>query len=344
MRGAAIWFTRENRGWLDAAEPIDAMLCSDMVSVTDLRAMLPRNLRNVPIACYFHENQLTYPVQPGEGRDLQYGMTNITSCLAADAVWFNSEFHRQGFLAAAGDLLSQMPDFVPREAMSEMAAKCSVLPPPIPDLPASDRHSGVAPLRRRRSSGDGFSDDPPIILWCHRWEYDKNPEPFFRAVLALDQERVPFRLILLGEQFTHAPPIFADVWPRVQRHVIHAGYLESRADYLATLRRCDIVVSSAIQEFCGLAVIEAMLSGCQPLLPNRLSYPELIPAGLHAKCLYNDDAALLPALRESLLEDGRRQTSEDRRSLVRFLHERFGMPHAVARIDDALGALGQRGA
>ena len=92
---------------------VDVILCNDMLSVADLRSFLPAGIRDVPIVCYFHENQLTYPIPEEQERDFQYGMTNITSCLAADAVWFNSRFHREDFLAAVGGLwlLTGLPRF-----------------------------------------------------------------------------------------------------------------------------------------------------------------------------------------------------------------------------------------
>ena len=41
--------------------------------------------------------------------------------------------------------------------------------------------------------------------------------------------------------------------------------------------RIDFVLSTADQEFQGLAIQEAMLSGCIPVVPDALSYPEYIP-------------------------------------------------------------------
>jgi hypothetical protein len=43
-----------------------------------------------------------------------------------------------------------------------------------------------------------------------------------------------------------------------------------------------------------------MYCGCVPVLPNRLSYPELLPAEYHERCLYDDFAGLLARLRASL--------------------------------------------
>ena len=55
------------------------------------RAALPPELRGVPIALYFHENQLTFPII-GAASGGRTGITHfwLTSALLADVVWFNS--------------------------------------------------------------------------------------------------------------------------------------------------------------------------------------------------------------------------------------------------------------
>jgi glycosyltransferase involved in cell wall biosynthesis len=325
MRGASIWFARQATEWLDcvADNSIDVILCNDMLSVADLRALLPASMRQVPIVCYFHENQLTYPIPDEQLRDYQYGMTNITSCLSADAVWFNSQFHRDDFLGAVAMLLAKMPDCVPSGVVDEIRKKSSVIPPPV-------SVGGV----ERKAALVGAS---PAILWCHRWEYDKNPEPFFEAMIRLADAGRAFRLVVLGEQFRTAPPVFADSWDRLKPHIDHAGYIPDRQTYLSILAGCDLVVSSAIQENFGIAVVEAILLGCQPLLPNRLSYPGLIPPNLHDMCLYPSDADLFGRL-EAWLE-GRASLSRKQHSdLIAHSEAEFGTLSVIPRIDAALEA------
>ena len=55
-------------------------------------------------------------------------------------------------------------------------------------------------------------------------------------------------------------------------------------EYAALLWAADLVVSTAIHEFFGVAVVEAIYCGCRPVLPWRLSYPELIPGRRIKKC------------------------------------------------------------
>ena len=325
MRGASIWFARQATEWLDHADgkSINVILCNDMLSVADLRALLPAFMRQVPIVCYFHENQLTYPIPEEQQRDFQYGMTNITSCLSADAVWFNSSFHRDDFLNAVAKLLAKMPDFVPNGVVEEIRKKSLVIPPPV----------SVGGIERKAASAGAA----PTILWCHRWEYDKNPEPFFEALIRLADSGRAFRLVLLGEQFRTAPPVFAESWDLLEPHIDHAGFIPDRQAYLSVLAGCDLVVSSAIQENFGIAVVEAILLGCQPLLPNRLSYPGLIPPNLHDMCLYPNDSDLFGRLEAWL--DGRASMSEQQQSdLIARAKIEFGLPSVVPRIDASLDA------
>ncbi len=286
MRGAAIWAAEELwRG--GSVSDLDLIFTCDMLSVADLRALLPPALIRIPIVCYFHENQITYPLSQHDRADYQYAFTNITSCLAADEVWFNSDFHRRSFLAGAAALLRGMPDCIPRDALADIEGRARVMHPGV-DL------RGMVP----RSARDPIA--PPVVLWNHRWEYDKNPDAFFGALFSLADAGVDFRLIVLGETFRTAPPIFDTARSRLAERILQFGTADSRPGYWSWLVRADIAVSTAVHEFFGLATIEAMAAGCRPLVPSRLAYPELIPLALHADCLYADDAALPDTLRRAL--------------------------------------------
>ena len=81
--------------------------------------------------------------------------------------------------------------------------------------------------------------------------------------------------------------------------VVHVGHLPE-PDYRALLSRSDVVVSTARHEYFGVAVVEAIAAGAVPLLPRRLSYPELVPAVYHDAVLYDDD--LVDRLRAVLLD------------------------------------------
>jgi len=246
-------------------------------------------LRDVPAVTYFHENQLTYPMPDEDERDYGYGFINLTSALAADRAWFNSDYHRESFLARADWLLGKMPDCVPADLPERVRAKSRIMP------------LGIDAQRLGAGLPETGSRTGPLrIVWNHRWEHDKDPDTFFRVLFALRDQGVPFRLAVVGETFRQGPPVFELARERLADRIDQWGYLPRREAYEAVLRSSDVVVSTARHEFFGLSVLEAMASGCFPLLPDRLSYPELLPAALHAPCLYQTEGELETRLREVL--------------------------------------------
>jgi hypothetical protein len=90
-----------------------------------LRGKLPAH---VPIVLYMHENQLTYPWRPGEGRDLTYAMINWLSQLAADAVIFNSRYHHDAWFGELPNLLKHYPDYNHTRLVDAVRARSHVLP------------------------------------------------------------------------------------------------------------------------------------------------------------------------------------------------------------------------
>jgi glycosyltransferase involved in cell wall biosynthesis len=237
----------------------DLLFCSDMLNLAEFRGLVPRGDGDLPTLVYFHENQLTYPVRVENERDYQFAMTNMTSALAADAVWFNSAFHRDEFLDALDAFLRRMPDHQPAGATETIRRKAQVYPP------------GVATMRRR----EGRKPGAPRILWAARWEHDKNPEDFFKALAMLRRRGIEFRISVIGEQFRETPQILERARYDFADCIDRWGYQESRAEYEAALLEADVFVSTARHEFFGLCAVEAALAGAVPLLPDRLAYPEI---------------------------------------------------------------------
>lgn len=320
--------------------PPDLLLCSDMLNLAEFLGLAPRRLRDLPGIIYFHENQLTYPVRHEDERDYQFAITNMTSALAADAVWFNSAFHRDSFLQALESLLRRTPDYQPLDAIARIAAKSQVFPP------------GVAPLSEGPLRRPGPCEEPqgrqgprgPIrLLWAARWEHDKNPEEFFEAVRLLKNRQIAFRLSVVGEQFRDAPGAFAQARRDFAEHIDRWGYQPARAAYEAALREADVFVSTAVHEFFGLSAVEAVLAGAYPLLPRRLSYPEIFDPGNEnstGSFFYaGGPAALADRLAElaGRLQAGHSlvQATEPLRARLR----RFEWPKLAPLLDDAAEAL-----
>jgi glycosyltransferase involved in cell wall biosynthesis len=301
MQGGAVTLAERARA-LDRRP--DLILASDMVNLPVFLALTRDFLAGVPTALYCHENQLTYPLPPGEKRDLTYGMINWLSMLAADRVFFNSRFHLEDWFAALPNMLKHFPDYPHLHRLAEVREKATILPVGI-DL----RRLDVVPALER-------SDKAPVILWNQRWEYDKAPETFFEALYALAEDGTGFRVVISGRNHRPAAPEFEATREHFGGRVVHFGYAADDA-YPVLLQRSDVVVSTAIHEFFGVAVVEAIYGGCFPVLPDRLSYPELIPEAHHDICLYPDFDGLLARLRWALANpDAARAVALELRSAI----------------------------
>lgn len=295
MHGGAVTMARKAlQAWDEGFRP-DVIFATDMVNLPAFLALTRPHLADVPVVLYFHENQLTYPLPPDKERDYTYAYINYLSCLAADHVVFNSQFHYDEFMEALPSLLRAFPDYTHLHTVQQIRQKSSVLHLGL-DLQAHDQFRHAYPPH---AWGPGMK--PPIVLWNQRWEYDKNPEAFFRVMNRLDDAGCRFRLILAGEHFEEQPYEFEQAFGRYAERILHYGYAEDFEEYSRLLHRADLVVSTAIHEFFGIAIMEAIYCGCHPLLPNRLSYPELIPETLHrpllhAPVLYHDEEHLFRML------------------------------------------------
>jgi len=121
MRHAAITFAAEVERRIKHGESWDLIFCSDMLNLAEFIGLANHRIRGLPSVVYFHENQLTYPVRAEQDRDYHFAMTNLTTALAASAVWFNSEFHRTSFLDAMATFLRRMPDYQPLETIKKIS-------------------------------------------------------------------------------------------------------------------------------------------------------------------------------------------------------------------------------
>jgi glycosyltransferase involved in cell wall biosynthesis len=289
---ASFWKWRLRGGHLSLLEKIsglrgtfDVLVTTDMLSLAELKGVLPW-LAGVPSLVYFHENQLSYPVPKGEAPDVHFGFTNISTALAADGLVFNSRFHRREFLGGLETFLKAMPDHRPRRLAERVRPRARVVYPGVDCRELERLRPGEREAR------------PLTILWNHRWEFDKGPESFFRVLRKLADDGLDFRVHLLGENFQVKPTPFLEARDFLGERLVTYGFLEAREDYVRALWDSDVVVSTAIHEFYGIAVMEAAYCGCRPLLPRRLSYPELYDEAF----FYDDEEELEVTLRRFIAE------------------------------------------
>lgn len=288
MHGGAVTLARK---FLVLPTKPDLILATDMLDLATFQALTRHLSHHVPCGLYFHENQITYPWSPQDRdvvaqRNYHYGFINYTSALAADAIFFNSQYHLNAFLAALPKFLKHFPDFNELKSVDRLRPKARALFLGL-DLKKFDTH------RPRSSTG---RPRPPLILWNHRWEYDKNPGDFFQALYTLADRGLDFEVVLLGENFRQQPSEFIAAQSKLSRHIIHAGYVSEFAEYARWLWRADILPVTSHHDFFGASVVQAIYCGCYPLLPDRLVYPDLIPDSLHASYLYRTQEELVEKL------------------------------------------------
>ena len=294
MEGAAIVLSQQLNSY--RGRP-DIILATSMLDLSFLKANLPKGWESIPSIYYMHENQLSYPVSEHDmdnkqGRDFHYGMIQFKSMLSANMVCFNSNFHKHEFFTSLDKLLRRLPDHAPIQQMQALEKQSQTL------------YVGVRDPKKQVEK-----KDYPIILWNHRWEYDKNPEAFFRTLISLKEE-CSFKLLVLGSKGRVYPDIFDLAQKELSPEILHWGFVETELEYLNLINQADILPVTSNQEFFGISIIESILAGATPLLPNRLVYPEHFDVGENQNLFYNNDAELKNKLK-ALIENPIQETQKN---------------------------------
>lgn len=277
-------------------ETPDLIMASSMLDLATLAGLV--SIANIPKILYFHENQFAYPASPRDKdimhqRDVSYGLIQLKAAACAQEIWFNSEYNFRSFWAGVNEVLTKSKQTHLLESVKKIKERCTVVPLGI----------NLYPLASRQSK-----NKIPIILWNHRWEYDKNPIEFFETLKKLKEEGSKFQLIVLG----HAPGGTMDIFGWAQsffsKEIIHWGYVKSKEDYWLMLGRADIVFSTSFHDFFGISILEAVSAGATPLLPHRLAYPEHFD---NPEIFYHNSKEAIQKLRELLEYPEKRKSYAD---------------------------------
>lgn len=324
LRGAAWTFAERPsvRAALSSGK-VDAVVATSLMNAADFRAAVRLS---VPLILYVHENQLSYPRPPDEPLDHGLALASLGSAAAADALVFNSRYHRRDFFSGLMDWLRRFPEYAPARTVAALRRRATVIPPGI----EWDELRALAQAR---------SGDVPLILWNHRWEFDKNAGAFFAALAALASRGQEFRLVLLGENSQFVPKPFLEARERFGPRILRYGYVPSRRDYLRWLGRSDIVVSTARQENFGISIVEAIAAGAFPVLPSRLSYPEILPGAADRPCFHATQAQLVSILSGLLERPGTIASGRARRARAM---RRFDWSLVAPRLDALVDGIVRR--
>ena len=237
----------------------DLLIATSMTDLSSLKGMFPK-LGEVPAIVYFHENQFAYPEQDSGHYWLESRILNLYTALSANRVVFNSAYNRDSFLTGVERLLARMPDGVPTGIADRLKVASCVLPVPL----------------ETECFVSGTDSDRFTLVWNHRWEYDKGPDRLLALVQNLLERQVDFVLHLLGQKFREIPDAIDQLIAllRERKCLGHCGYVEDQEAYRRLLMESDLIISTAVQEFQGLSVLEAVAADCIPVVPDRLAYRE----------------------------------------------------------------------
>lgn len=254
IRGNALSWSELNSKEL--SETYDTILATSMVDLATIIGLNP-NLGSAKKIYYFHENQFEYPLSGDKKNgNVESMMVNLYGAMAADLVLFNSNFNRDTFKKGAETLLKRINDFSPTEAVDKIVKKSKIMPVPICN-----------------KSEIKSTKIPNSIIWNHRWEYDKNPEDFYLALKELKARDIDFKLIIMGIEFKNSPEAFSKIKNEFPDNILCWGHQTSES-YKSWLSKGEFIISTAIHEFQGLAVMEGVQYRAIPIVPNRLSYPQ----------------------------------------------------------------------
>ena len=285
IRGNALSWVAEQQDIL--LQTFDLIIATSMVDLATLKGLQP-NLAAVPTLLYFHENQFSYPESGHAHSSVEAQITSIYSAMAADRLLFNSAYNRETFLQGAKALLKKMPDHAPLSVITALEVKSSELPVPVDDI-----------CFRQKA---GRPDESVTLVWNHRWEYDKGPDRLYLVLKELLRRGIDFRIHLLGQRFRRWPEAFDNMHKEFKTQILSWGYIENRHDYLQTLQQSEIVFSTALHDFQGLAMQEAIACGCTPVAPNRLAYPEYIPTSCLSDSYPEEPEREAAAMAEKIIE------------------------------------------
>ncbi|KAI3381444.1 hypothetical protein SNEBB_000889 [Seison nebaliae] len=279
-----------NESYLENKKKLSRLIVTSDSNLSELYSLINKNILNDDFKSiiYFHENQLIFPTNKLQERDIQYSYNQIISCLVADKILFNSHFNRSSFIENISRFINKFPSTCRPKNTNEIIKKI-------------EEHSSIfyIPIKIPKEMSLlnlGKSEKEFHIIWAHRWEHDKNPESLYH-ILELCKSKMGddvrlLRFHVIGKSFSQIPKIFEDMKKHFPDLIDTFGFLEEKNDYYRLLKTSHCVLSTSNHEFFGISMMESVLLGLLPLCPNRLVYPELYPK----IALYNTEKQIVKRL------------------------------------------------
>lgn len=125
----------------------------------------------------------------------------------------------------------------------------------------------IAPVEKRKN----------IIIFSHRFDIEKRPNVFMSLMEELWEKRKDFKVII-----TTSRKKFRSNSKKMIRQLNNSKFpFEikenlSKSQYYQELAKAKVFVSTTIEENFGYCLLEAIIFGCAPVVPNNFAHPEIL--------------------------------------------------------------------
>ena len=172
----------------------------------------------------------------------------------------------------------------------------------VPNGVDTEKFAPVHPRMGALRARFGLGVDAPLVGFVGRLSWEKGPDVFLRAALAMCAVRTDVHFVVVGEG-----PMLGQLESFVQRfelsdHVHFAGMQTAMPQVFAEL---DVVMSSSRSEAMPLAVMEAMASGLPVVACKAGAVPDLLQHGVTGWLVNEGDYEGLASRALELLDDPR---------------------------------------
>ena len=99
-----------------------------------------------------------------------------------------------------------------------------------------------------------------------------------------------------NKEFKDEQPCFTLARKKLNQHILHFGYTDSFDEYAKWLWKADLLPVTSNQDFFGSSIMEAVYCQTIPLLPRRLTYPELFHTDNNSQLFYECSDELIENL------------------------------------------------